>query len=119
MSDPCALAGTEWIKPGKTTFPWRNDFVAPDVDFKPDLNTATMKYYIDFCAEHGIEYHSLDGYQDRAWYGGPIRPDGPTDITTAVLAIDLPEVLRYAKEKNVRIRELALHIFNAATHFHC
>ena len=104
LSEPCALADTDWIKPGKTTFPWWNDFVAPDVDFKPDLNTATMKYYIDFCAEHGIEYHSLDGYENRAWYGGLIRPDGPTDITTAVPAIDLPEVLRYAKQKNVGIR---------------
>ena len=104
LSEPCALADTDWIKPGKTTFPWWNDFVAPDVDFAPDLNTATMKYYIGFCAEHGIEYHSLDGYKNRAWYGGPIRPDGPVDITTAVSAIDLPEVLRYAREKNVGIR---------------
>ena len=25
------------------------------------LNTATAKYYIDFCAEYGIPYHTLDG----------------------------------------------------------
>ena len=104
LSDPCAIADTSWIKPGKTTFPWWNNFFVPDVDFKPDLNTATMKHYIDFCAEAGIEYHSLDGYQNRAWYGGEIRPKEKTDITSAVPEIDLPEVRRYAKEKKVGLR---------------
>jgi alpha-glucosidase len=62
-----------------------------------------MKYYIDFCAEQGIPYHSLDGL-DIAWYGGPIQPKGPTDITKAAPTIDLPEVLRHAKAKGVRLR---------------
>jgi alpha-glucosidase len=103
LSDPPAVEDTSWIKTGKTTFPWWNAYVLPGVDFEPGVNTATMKYYIDFCAEHGIEYHSLDGL-DIAWYGGPIRPDGPTDVTTAAESIDLPEVLRYAQEKGVRLR---------------
>ena len=53
------------------------------VDFEPGLNTATHKHYIDFCSKHGIEYHTLDG-TDTAWYGGPIVPTGPTDVTTSV-----------------------------------
>jgi hypothetical protein len=67
------------------------------------LNTATYRHYIDFCAEQGIPYHTLDG-TDTAWYGGPIVPDGPTDITKAVPEIDLPELFRYAMEKGVRLR---------------
>ncbi len=103
LSDPSAIKDTSWIKPGKTTFPWWNHYVLDGVDFEPGVNTATMKYYIDFCAEEGIPYHSLDGL-DIAWYGGPIHPDGPTDVTKAAPSIDLPEVLRYAKEKGVRLR---------------
>ena len=76
LSDPPAIEDTSWIKPGKTTFPWWNGYVLDGVDFKPGVNTATMKYYIDFCAEQGIPYHSLDGL-DIAWYGGPIQPEGP------------------------------------------
>ncbi|MGH9846038.1 MAG: glycoside hydrolase family 97 N-terminal domain-containing protein, partial [Blastocatellia bacterium] len=92
LNEACAIADTSWIKPGKTAFPWWNDYVVKDADFAGGLNTRTMKYYIDFCAEYGIEYHSLDGFQNRAWYGGPISPVGKTDITTAVPEIDLPEV---------------------------
>lgn len=103
LSDPSAIADTSWIRPGQTTFPWWNGYALEGVDFEPGVNTATMKYYIDFCAEQGIPYHSLDGL-DIAWYGGPIAPQGPTDITRAAPSIDLPEVLRYAREKGVRLR---------------
>jgi alpha-glucosidase len=103
LSDPSKIKDTSWIKPGKTTFPWWNGYILEGVDFKPGVNTATMKHYIDFCAEQGIPYHSLDGL-DIAWYGGPIQPEGATDITKAAPSIDLPELLRYAKEKNVRLR---------------
>ncbi len=103
LNDPTAIEDTAWIQPGKTTFPWWNHYVLKDVDFEPGVNTATMKHYIDFCAEEGIPYHSLDGL-GIAWYGGPIRPNGPTDVTTAAPSIDMPELLRYAKEKGVRLR---------------
>jgi alpha-glucosidase len=103
LSDPPAIRDTSWIRPGKTTFPWWNGYVLEGVDFKPGVNTATMKHYIDFCAEQGIPYHSLDGL-DIAWYGGPIAPSGPTDVTRAAPSIDLPELLRYAKGKGVRLR---------------
>ncbi len=107
LSDPSAIADPSWIKPGKTTFPWWNGYVLEGVDFQAGVNTATMKHYIDFCAEHGIPYHSLDGL-DIAWYGGPIQPRGKTDVTRAAPSIDMPELLRYAKAKNVRLR-LWLH----------
>jgi alpha-glucosidase len=103
LNDPCAIADTTWIKPGKTTFPWWNGYAAKGVNFSPGVNTATMKYYIDFCAEEGIPYHSLDGL-DIAWYGGPIQPSDPTDVTKAAPSIDMPELLRYAKARGVRLR---------------
>ncbi len=104
LSQPCAIEDISWIKPGKTTFPWWNGYYEEKVPFKPGLNTATMKYYLDFCAEASIPYHSLDGLADIAWYGGPIVPYKGADPTKALPAIDLPEVLRYAKAKGVRLR---------------
>jgi alpha-glucosidase len=103
LSEPPAIRDTSWIKPGKTTFPWWNGYALEGAGFKPGVNTATMKYYIDFCAEQGIPYHTLDGL-DIAWYGGPIAPNGPTDITKGAPSIDLPELVRYAKAKGVRLR---------------
>src|SRR5262249_45693041 len=74
LNAPCAIDDVSWIKPGKTTFPWWNGYFEENVPFKPGLNTATVKHYIDFCSEAGIPYHSLDGLGDTAWYGGPIVP---------------------------------------------
>ncbi len=108
LNKPCTLKDTSWIKPGKTAFPWWNGYVDENVSFKPGLNTATMKRYIDFCAEAGIPYHSLDGTDNVGWYGCQIIPHKPADPTRSVPAIDLPEVLRYARDKGIRIR-LWLH----------
>jgi alpha-glucosidase len=103
LNPPCALADTTWIHPGKTTFPWWNGYALKGVDFTPGVNTATMKHYIDFCADHGIPYHSLDGL-DIAWYGGPIAPNGPTDVTKAAPSINMPELLQYARDRGVQLR---------------
>lgn len=94
-----------WVKPGKTSFPWWNDYVWPNAGFTPGLNTATMDAYIDFDADHGIPFHTLDGYQDKAWYGGPIAPDGPPqDLTHPQSEIDLPAMFAHARQRGVGIR---------------
>lgn len=104
LTQPSRIADTSWIKTGKTTFPWWNGFHERGVDFVPGLNTETAKYYIDFCSEMGIPYHSLDGLGDKAWYDGPIVPYEGADPTTPIPGLDLNEVLTYAASKNVRIR---------------
>jgi alpha-glucosidase len=115
LSEPCAIKDTSWIKTGKTTFPWWNGFYEERVGFKPGLNTATAKHYIDFCAEAGIPYHSLDGVGNTAWYGGPIVPYKGAEPTKGVDGLDLQEVLKYAKSKGVRIR-LWMHWKAAEAH---
>lgn len=104
LNEPNAIGDTSWIKPGKTTFPWWNGFYEQDVPFKMGLNTETAKYYIDFCAEAGIPYHSLDGLDNIAWYGGTIVPYTGGDITKGIDGLDFPEVIRYAREKGVKLR---------------
>jgi alpha-glucosidase len=115
LNAPCALADTSWIKPGKTTFPWWNGFYEEKVPFKMGLNTATAKYYIDFCAEAGIPYHSLDGLDNVAWYGGPIVPYEGAGIIKGIDGLDLAEVIRYAKSKGVKLR-LWMHWRAAEAH---
>ena len=104
LNAPSAIKDTSWIKPGKTTFPWWNDFYEVGVPFKMGLNTETAKYYIDFCAEYGIPYHTLDGVNDVAWYGGRIAPYEGADITKGIAGLDLDEVIDYARQKGVRLR---------------
>lgn len=103
LNEPSKIADTSWIRPGKVQFPWWNGYHMPNATFKAGLNTATLKAYIDFSAEYGIPYHSLDGTW-QAWYGGPVDPYGGQDITKAIPQIDLPAVLDYAKSKGVRTR---------------
>ncbi len=103
LNAPCALADTTWIRPGKTTFPWWNGYAVGEAGFRGGLNTRTMIHYIDFCAEVGIPYHSLDGLE-VAWYGGPIVPYQGADITRSVPEIDLPGVIAHARQCGVRLR---------------
>ncbi|MDA3853871.1 MAG: glycoside hydrolase family 97 protein [Bacteroidales bacterium] len=93
LSKPLALENTDWIKPGKVAWDWYNANNIYDVDFKSGLNTATYKYYIDFASTFNIEYVILD--------------EGWTKSTTEILDfnpdIDVHELIRYGKEKNVEI----------------
>lgn len=94
-----------WVETGKTSFPWWNDYVWPGQGFTPGLNTATMDAYVDFDADHGIPFHTLDGFEGQAWYEGTIDPGGkPQDITRARHEIDLAEVLTRARQRGVGLR---------------
>ena len=107
LNEPCKIDDTSWIKPGKTTFTWWNGNVVPDTTFQPGNNFPTNKYYIDFAAEAGLDFHSIYGFAEQAWY----MDDGPwfgfpgenSDITKPVSSLNLEEVLKYAKSKGIRI----------------
>ena len=64
LNPPCAIADPSWIKPGKAAWDWWTESFAKNVPFKPGMNTATMKHYIDFAGSHGLEYMLIDG----GWY---------------------------------------------------
>ncbi len=90
LAPPCAIADTSWIRPGKVAWDWWNANNLWNVSFKPGLNTETYKHYIDFAAANGLEYIILDeGWSDTR------------DLTKLNPEIDLQELLRYGKEKNV------------------
>lgn len=92
LADPNRLEETDWIKPGKVAWDWWNYNNIYSVDFQAGINTETYKYYIDFAADHGLEYIILD----EGWYV-------LGDLLDVVPEIDMPELLAYAKERNVGI----------------
>lgn len=92
LSEETELESTDWIKPGKVAWDWWNALKLEGVDFKPGLNTQTYKYYIDFAAENNLEYIIMD----EGWYK-------LGDLLNVKKDIDMPELIRYANEKNVGI----------------
>jgi len=92
LARPSEIKDTSWIRPGKVAWDWWNDWNLRNVDFKPGVNTRTYKAYIDFAARYGIEYVILD----EGWYKFG-------DVLSVVPAIDMPELLAYARSKNVGI----------------
>lgn len=87
------VTDTSWIHPGKASWNWWVDNVDKDgKSGNANFNTETMKYYIDFAAESGFPYFLLDA----GW-------SAPNDITQMNGRVDVPELVRYAASKNVKV----------------
>jgi alpha-glucosidase len=100
LNPASVIADTSWIKPGKAAWDWWSGPFDEGADFKVGKNTATAKHYVDFAAKAGFEYFLLDG----GWSArGTGANEGGSDITRAQPSIDMPELLRYAKSKNVKV----------------
>ncbi len=103
LNPPSKIADTSWIRAGKSAWDWWSGEAAPSVSFKTGMNTATMKHYIDFASESGFPYMLIDAGWALANYKTPDDYAQLADITRVTPEIDMPELLRYAKEKNVRL----------------
>lgn len=89
------LAETSWIKPGQASWEWWNGATpyGPDVNFVSGCNLNTYKYFIDFASKFGIKYIVMD----EGWAKSTIDPYTPNPD------VDVHELIRYGKEKNVGI----------------
>jgi alpha-glucosidase len=103
LNPPSKIADTSWIKAGKSAWDWWSGEAAPSVSFKTGMNTATMKHYIDFASASGFIYMLIDAGWAKAERKGPQDYAALADITQIAPEIDMPELLRYAREKNVGI----------------
>ncbi len=92
LASPNKLDDASWIKPGLVAWDWWNALNVYGVDFKSGVNTETYKYFVDFASGHHIPYIILD----EGWY----KLGNLLDINPDV---DLQELLRYAKQKDVGI----------------
>ncbi len=86
LASPLALDDISWIKPGKTAWDWLHDGELEGVNFPagPGIPRTLefYKYYVDFAAEKGLEYMTLDA----GWNSSYIQ-----------------ELCQYAASKNVKI----------------
>ena len=79
-----------WVRAGKVQWDWWHYNNIYGVDFRAGINNDTYRYYIDFAARYGIEYVLLDeGWCDTR------------DLMKQAPDIDVEDLARYAKSKNV------------------
>ena len=89
LNPPNSISDTSWIQPGKASWNWWDGDLGPDG--KSGYTTENMKYYVDFAAQSGFPYMMLDA----GWSGD--------DITKMRGNVDVPELVRYAASKNVKV----------------
>ena len=90
LAEPRRYSDISWIKPGHAAWEWWNSYGLTDVNFKPGVNTATYKEYINFASRFNIPYVVIDeGWSDK------------DDIMKIKDEVNLKELIEYASLKNV------------------
>jgi alpha-glucosidase len=90
LNPASALTDTSWIKPGKASWDWWSGSINPDGE--PSFSTETIKSYVDFAAANHFEYMQIDA----GWAANG-------DITKMNGKVNVPEVVRYASSKGVKV----------------
>ena len=81
-----------WVKPGMCAWEWWSNCRLDDVPFKPGINTATYKAYIDFAAEYGLSWMLVDeGWCKRG------------NLFALTDSFDLDEIVAHASSRRVRV----------------
>lgn len=95
LASKSEIADPSWVRPGQASWEWWNDATpyGPDVNFVSGYNLDTYKYYIDFAAKFGIKYIVMD----EGW------AKSTTDPYTPNPKVDVHELIRYGKTRNVDI----------------
>ncbi len=90
LNDPCVIKDPSWIKPGISAWDhWWSGEVK--------MEMPVIKQYIDLASDMGWPYMIVDWQ----WYGKFNSPEA--DITKWAPQISMPEIIEYAKSKNVKI----------------
>jgi len=90
LGETSKITDISWIKPGKIAWDWYNANNIYKVDFRAGLNFDTYKYYIDFAADHKIEYVVLD----EGW-------STTENVMELNKDIKMDELTAYAQQKGV------------------
>lgn len=89
LNDPCAIADTSWIKPGK-------------VIREGTLSTVGCKACVDYAVKNNLQYIELDA----GWYGND-RTGDPHGVNVKVDrpqgSLDLQEVIKYGNERGIGV----------------
>lgn len=125
LNEPCKYTDTSWIKPVKYIGVWwdmitgrgswaytddvysvklgETDYTKTKPNGKHSANTANVKRYIDFAAEHGFDQVLVEGWNQgwEDWFGQ--SKDYVFDFVTPYPDFDVEELNRYAHNKGVRL----------------
>lgn len=125
LNEPCAYDDTSWIKPVKYVGVWwemiagskewsytsdlpsvklgKHDYASVKPHGKHSANTANVKKYIDFAAEHGFDQVLVEGWNVgwEDWFGH--SKDYVFDFQTPYPDFDLEGLNAYAQSKGVRL----------------
>ena len=108
LNEPNVLEDVSWIKPTKYMGIWWEMHLGKNTwDMKSGRHGATTenaKQHIDFASKNGIGALLIEGWNTgwEHWIGFDDR-EGIFDFVTPYPDYDLKEVVRYAKEKDVKI----------------
>ncbi|HPG40817.1 MAG TPA: glycoside hydrolase family 97 protein [bacterium] len=108
LNEPNKIGDVSWVKPQKYVGVWWEmhiDKATWDMaSGRHGATTANAKRYIDFAAANNIGGVLVEGWNTgwEHWVGFEDR-EGVFDFVTPYPDYDLPEVVRYAKEKGVDI----------------
>ena len=113
LATPSRLQDASWIKPGASAWdPWWTGVNPDDPDPRHTAlsargTTAADKEYIDLASEMGWPYQLVDWYWYKNQASGKSLHSPPNatpgDFTQATPQINIPELIQYAKSKNVRL----------------
>ena len=125
LNEPCKFTDTSWIHPvkyigiwwdmitGKGTWAYTDevasvklgetDYTKTKPNGKHSANTANVKRYIDFAAEHGFDAVLVEGWNEgwEDWFGK--SKDYVFDFVTPYPDFDVKEIHRYAASKGVKM----------------
>ena len=125
LNEPCKIEDTSWIKPVKYIGVWwdmitgkgswaytdevasvklgETDYTKTQPNGKHSANTANVKRYIDFAAEHGFDQVLVEGWNEgwEDWFGK--SKDYVFDFVTPYPAFDVKKLNAYAASKGVKL----------------
>lgn len=124
LNEPCKYADVSWIKPvkyvgvwwemitGRSSWAYNNlnsvkigqlDYTKTQPNGKHAANTAHVKEYIDFAAQHGFDAVLVEGWNIgwEDWFGK--WKEYVFDFVTPYPDFDVKELQRYAASKGVKI----------------
>ena len=125
LNEPCKIEDTSWIKPVKYIGVWwdmitgkgswaytdevasvklgETDYTKTRPNGKHSANTANVKRYIDFAAEHGLDQVLVEGWNEgwEDWFGK--SKDYVFDFVTPYPDFDVKELNAYAASKGVKL----------------
>mgnify|MGYP000015433944 CR=1 FL=1 len=125
LNEPCKIADTSWIKPvkyigvwwdmitGKGSWAYTDDLSSVklgETDYnktkpngKHSANTANVKRYIDFAAEHGFDQVLVEGWNEgwEDWFGH--QKLDVFDFVTPYPDFDIKMLNDYAHSKGVKL----------------